>query len=437
MKRLIKSVLPLFLISGLVFAETAYQPTEENLKNREWFQDSKFGLFIHWGPYSVLEKGEWVLEKSKLSLEEYHNLAVSKFNPKAFDPFAWVTLAKDAGMKYITITSRHHDGFALWPTQQNDWNIKEASPCGVDLLKVLADECHRQDIKLFFYYSQLDWHHPDYFPLGSTGHYSGRIGKGDFNKYLDYMDAQLTELLTNYGPIAGIWFDGMWDKPTANWRLGQTYSLIHKLQPAALIGSNHHLPPFDGEDFQMFEKDFPGQCTQSFNSASTEVSSLPLEMCDTIGHAWGYNSQDAALKSSKDLIHYLIKAAGNNANFLLNVGPRPDGTIQSEFVERLQEVGIWLRKNGEAIYETRGGPIAPMTWGVTTQKGNKIYLHVINWEGKPLQIPNIGKVLRASVLSSKLPVTVSQEGEGLLLHLSENDLDEIDTIIELEMEVLY
>jgi len=277
----------MFLVPTLIVGEQSYQPTEQNLQSREWFRDSKFGLFIHWGPYSVLEKGEWVLEKSKMSLEDYEKQAVSKFNPTQFDPAAWVALAKDAGMKYITITSRHHDGFAMWATQQNDWNVVNASPYGSDILKLFADECHRQGIKLFLYYSQLDWHHSDYFPLGMTGHYSGRPMSGNFNNYLDYMDAQLTELLIGYGDIAGIWFDGMWDKPAADWRLKQTYSLIHQLQPAALVGSNHHMTPFDGEDFQMFEKDLPGQFTQGFNSESTAISSLPLETCETINNSWG------------------------------------------------------------------------------------------------------------------------------------------------------
>ncbi len=431
MRRLVGAVFSLFWVRALVFGEQPYQPVEQNLQSREWFRDSKFGLFIHWGPYSVLEKGEWVLEKSKLSLNDYETLAVSQFNPTQFDPAAWVALAKDAGMKYITITSRHHDGFAMWATGQNEWNVVDASPCGVDLLKLLADECHRQGIQIFFYYSQLDWHHPDYFPLGRTGHHSGRSLSGDFDKYLDYMDAQLTELLTGYGNIAGIWFDGMWDNPTADWRLAQTYSLIHRLQPAVLVGSNHHLAPFDGEDIQMFEKDLPGQCTQEFNSESTKVSSLPLETCETINHSWGYNNNDQNFKSAKDLIHCLVKAAGNNANLLLNVGPRPDGTIQLEFVERLRELGAWLRKNGPSIYETRGGPIEPTSWGVATQKGNQIYLHVLEWEKGPLWIPNIGPVVRANIWPNGPQVAMTQEGDGIALHLSTDDLDPIDTIIQL------
>src|SRR5690349_2190274 len=204
----------LLLLPTLFAAQTAqgiYQPSAENLKARQEFQDAKFGMFIHWGVYSVLGDGEWVFHNRKLTLQEYDKLP-SFFDPEKFDAKTWVALAKSAGMKYITITSRHHDGFAMFNSNISDWNIVKRTPYGKDPLKMLAEECHRQGIKLFFYYSQLDWHNPDYFPLGRTGHTAGRPPGGNWYKYLDYMDAQLTELLTNYGEIGGIWFDGMWDK---------------------------------------------------------------------------------------------------------------------------------------------------------------------------------------------------------------------------------
>ncbi len=259
-----------------------------------------------------------------------------------YDPAAWVAMAKAAGMKYITITSKHHDGFAMFDSKVSDYDVVERTPYGKDVLKMLADECKKQGIKLFFYHSQLDWHHPDYFPRGRTGLFAGRAEKGDFNRYLDYMDAQLKELLTGYGEVGGIWFDGWWDKPEADWRLGKTYKLIHDLQPQALVGSNHHRKPFPGEDFQMFEKDLPGRNTAGFNDKS-EIGALPFEMCDTINNSWGYNKNDGSYKSTKQIVQLLVKAAGYDANFLLNVGPRPDGTIQPEFVKRLAEVGDWLK----------------------------------------------------------------------------------------------
>src|SRR5436190_18916697 len=308
MKRLAPLVL-LAILSTNSLAQTKYVPTSENLKSREWFQDARFGLFIHWGVYSVLADGEWVMNNKQIPTKIYEKIP-NFFNPTQFDPKEWVQMVKDAGMKYITITSKHHDGFAMFDSKISDYTVVKKTPYGKDILKMLAEECQKQDIKLFFYHSQLDWHHPDYFPRGATGgSWTGREEKGDMNKYLDYMDGQLSELLTNYGPIGGIWFDGMWDKKNAEWRLDKTYSLIHKLQPAALVGSNHHLAPFDGEDFQMFEKDLPGNNTTGF-SGEQKIGDLPKETCETINNSWGFNLRDGSNKSRKELIQYLIKSAG-------------------------------------------------------------------------------------------------------------------------------
>ena len=200
---------------------------------RQWFRDAKFGMFIHWGVYSLLGQGEWVMQQRELPIGPYEWLATT-FNPVKFDARAWVSLAKGAGAKYITITSRHHDGFSMFATRATPYNIVDWTPFKRDPLKELADECQRQGLKLFFYYSQLDWHHPDYWPRGRTGQHTDRPESGDWARYLDFMDSQLTELLSGYGPIGGIWFDGMWDKPDAEWRLPRTYALIHRLQPAAL-----------------------------------------------------------------------------------------------------------------------------------------------------------------------------------------------------------
>ena len=427
--KLRKALVLCLLVCSAVTGQT-YQPSQANLTSREWFQNNKFGLFIHWGVYSVLANGEWVMENTKIPIAEYEKLP-AKFNPAQFDAAEWVSMAKNAGMKYITITSKHHDGFAMFATKQNGWNIVDATPYKKDPLKMLAEECRKQGLKLFFYYSQLDWHHPDYFPLGRTGKTAGRPASGDFNRYLDFMDAQLTELLTNYGDLGGIWFDGWWDKPEADWRLQKTYSLIHRLQPAALLGSNHHRKPFDGEDFQMFEKDLPGANTAGFNEKS-EIGTLPLETCETINGAWGYNQRDKRFKSTRDLIHYLVRAAGNNANFLLNVGPMPNGQIQPEFVSRLGEMGAWLKANGDSIYGTRGGPFKSRNWGVVTEKGNKIYVHVLDWRDELLALPRIPGIKSASLLKNGQAVKVQQMSAGTVLQLPVGQLDPVDTIVVLE-----
>ncbi len=412
-------------------AAQSYTPSPGNLQAREAFQNDKFGLFIHWGVYSVLGDGEWVMNNKKMTSAEYEKLP-PQFNPAQFNAAEWVSMAKNAGMKYITITSKHHDGFAMFATKQNKWNVVDATPWKKDPLKMLAEECRKQGIKLFFYHSHLDWHHADYFPRGRTGQASGRPENGDFNRYLDFMDAQLSELLTNYGDVAGIWFDGWWDKPDADWRLQKTYSLIHRLQPNALIGNNHHRKPVDGEDFQMFEKDLPGANTAGFNENSV-IGSLPLETCETINNAWGYSKTDKKVKSTRDLVQYLVRAAGSNANFLLNVGPMPDGRIQPEFQSRLAEMGQWTMTNGETIYGTRGGPFKPRRWGVTTEKGNTVYVHILDWQDELLALPKIANVKGARMFKGGAKVEVKEMDGGMVLRLPKGQMDPIDTIVVLDI----
>jgi alpha-L-fucosidase len=401
----------------------------ERAAARAWFRDAKFGLFIHWGVYSQLAQGEWVMENRGIPVETYEWLA-SAFNPVKFDAREWVALAKAAGVRYITITARHHDGFSMFATNATRYNLVDRTPFARDPMKELADECRKQDIKLFFYYSQLDWHHADYWPRGRTGRATGRPEAGEWNRYLDFMDGQLEELLTRYGSLGGIWFDGMWDKPDADWRLERTYALIHRLQPGALIVPNHHKAPLPGEDVQTFEQDLPGANTAGFNTR--EIGSLPLETSLTMNQSWGFNITDKKFKSTRELIGYLVRAAGNDANLLLNVGPRPDGTIQPEAVERLRAIGDWLRVYGSAVYGTRGGPVPPREWGVTTQRGDTVFVHVLGWPDRLLSLPVFGaSVVSASMLRSGERVDVVQSGGGVTLTLPPAAPDEPDRVIVL------
>ena len=319
----------------------------------------------------------------------------------------------------------------MFATRATRYNIVDWTPFARDPMKDLAAECQRQGIKLFFYYSQLDWHHPDYWPRGRTGHATGRPENGDWNRYLDFMDSQLTELLSNYGPIGGIWFDGMWDKPDADWRLERTYALIHRLQPSALIVPNHHKAPLPGEDVQTFEQDLPGANTAGFNTR--EIGSLPLETSLTMNQSWGFNITDHRFKSTAELIGYLVRAAGNDANLLLNVGPRPDGTIQPEAVERLRAIGEWLRVYGPSIYATRGGPIAPRAWGVTTRRGDSVFVHVLAWPDDVLSLPDVGvRVAGASMLRNGARVKFTQSASVLTLELPRAMPDETDRVVVLQ-----
>jgi alpha-L-fucosidase len=401
----------------------------ERLAAREWYRGAGFGMFVHWGVYSLLGQGEWVMQNRSIPIPTYEWLA-STFNPVKFDAHEWVSLAKAAGARYITITSRHHDGFAMFATKTNSYNIVDWTPFKRDPLKELAAECQRQGIKLFFYYSQLDWHHPDFYPRGGTGKASGRPESGDWDRYIAFMNAQLTELLTNYGPVGGIWFDGMWDKPDADWHLDSTYALIHRLQPAALIVPNHHRAPLAGEDVQTFEQDLPGANTAGFNTNT--IGSLPLETSLTMNNSWGFNITDHAWKSTRDIIGYLVRAAGSNANLLLNIGPRPDGTIQPEAAERLRAVGQWLQTFGTSIYRTRGGPVPPRPWGVTTRRGDTVFVHVLNWTDRVLALPDFGaRVLHAAMLGSNAPVAFTPTPAGVTLTLPFDSTATPDRIVVL------
>jgi alpha-L-fucosidase len=409
-------------------AQTRDSVPAERVAARRWFAAAKFGMFIHWGVYSQLGAGEWVMHNRKIAVKDYESLAAT-FDPTRFDARAWVALARRAGARYITITSRHHDGFSMFKTAQTPYNIVDWTPFQRDPLKELSDACQAAGIKLFFYYSQLDWHHPDYWPRGATAWDNGRPDSGDWSRYLTFMNAQLTELLTNYGPIGGIWFDGMWDKPDADWRLDTTYALIHRLQPAALIIPNHHQQPRPGEDVQTFEQDLPGANTAGFNT-NVVSADLPLETSLTMNDSWGFNITDKDFKSVRALVGYVVRAAGNGANLLLNIGPRPDGTISPEFVARLDSLGDWLAANGSAIYATRRGPVPPRAWGATTRRGDTVFVHVLDWPDPLLALPPLGGPVRsARLLRGGAAVRFQETGAGVTLELPPPGASEFDRVV--------
>jgi len=429
----IRVILLAALFPAALGAQSEYVPSVENVASRGWFQDAKFGMFIHWGISSVLMDGEWVMENRGIRIDEYERLATA-FNPTRFDPDEWVEIARAAGMRYLTLITKHHDGFALWDSQVSDWDVVDRTPFGRDVVKELAEACQRGGLRLFVYYSQLDWHHPDYFPLGSTGHNAGRSEGGNWDRYLDYMDAQLGELFSNYGPLGGVWFDGMWDRPGAEWRLNRTYSLIHRLQPGALIIPNHHQTPRPGEDVQTFEKDLPGANTAGWNAAAVSTD-IPLETSETIGESWGFRLTDRNYKSVSQLVRMLVNAAGRNANLLLNVGPLPDGTMHPEHVARLRGVGRWLEQFGASVYGTRGGPVAPRPWGVTTRRADTVYVHVLDWADPELSLPPLpGGVQTATDLATATRVVFRESANGVTLLLPPREPGTVDQVIVLSLQ---
>ncbi len=428
--RLLPVLLLLALLHALPLQAQQGNINPANRNSREAFRDMRFGLFIHWGVYSLLGDGEWVMHNKKIPYNVYSRLP-DAFYPHSFNAKAWVKMAKDAGMKYITITARHHDGFSMFSTHATDYSIM-FTPLHYDPLAELAQACKQQGIKLFFYYSLLDWGRADY-AFGSPI-VDGKPQQGDWDHYIAFMKAQLTELLTDYPDVAGIWFDGEWERPDVNWHFDEIYDLIHKLKPDALIGNNHHHAPRPGEDFQMFERDLPGENTAGFSANAKVSAALPLETCETMNGSWGFNIADQHFKTVRQVIQMLVNAAGRNANLLLNVGPMANGVIQPEFSDTLQLAGKWMAQYGKTIYGTRQGFLPPQTWGVSTAKGDHQYIHILQNPGvNPLFLPNIpGKIRSASIYGTQLPVKFRPSDKGVLLYLDGFGATNYDNIIDLD-----
>ena len=408
------------------------QVSPEGLK---WFQDAKFGMFIHWGLYSILARGEWVMHHEKIPVPEYERL-VPQFNPVKFNADEWVSIAGDAGQRYMVITSRHHDGFSMYDTALSDYKVTR-TPFRRDPLHELANACaKRGDIKLGFYSSLLDWHHPAYRFRDQSGL--------AWDDYLEFLHGQVRELCTQFGEIACLWFDGDWpnhllEDDTAYFAAGgsfeyeKLYDMIHTLQPDAIIHNNRHAEPLPGEDVQGFEQDLPGQNTAGFNT--TSIFSLPMEVCMTINDSWGVNDQDENHKSSQHLVRTLAKAASVGANYLLNVGPTALGEILPVHVERLGAVGQWLHVHGESIYGTRAGTIPAATHGssVSTRKGETHYVHILDYVSDCVMLRAVPSDLKKAVLmKAGSPLKMLQRGETMVLTIPPQQRDAADTVIRLE-----
>lgn len=384
MKKITILFLTLALVPLFTFAQATYTPSADNLAARKEFEEERFGIFIHWGIYSLFAQGEWYLNAG-INEEEYAKSAEA-FYPHRFNADEWAKAIKASGARYITFTSRHHDGFSMFHTGESAYNIVDGTPFGRDIAEELSKACERQGLNLHFYYSILDWRRNDY-PVGRTGLRTGRQLKPDYNSYFNFMKRQIGELLSGrYGDVKALWFDGYWDHEADSvpfdWRMEELYDYIHTLRPACLIGNNHHITPLKGEDFQMFERDLPGENTAGLSGQ--EVSALPLEMCQTMNGMWGYKVSDQNYKSGAELIRLLIRAAGKGSNLLLNIGPQPDGSLPETALERLKEIGAWMNVYGETIYGTQRGIIAETQHYTSTQNGKRLFLHVLDASSQTL-----------------------------------------------------
>ena len=389
-------------------------------------------MFIHWGLYSILAKQEWVMHTDRIPVEEYEKLA-PQFNPVKFNADEWVSIAADAGQKYMVVTSRHHDGFSLYDTALSAYKVTN-TPFNRDPIRELADAIARRgDIKLGFYSSVLDWHHPAYRFRQESG-----LAWSD---YVDFLHGQVRELCTDFGEIACVWFDGDWPHhhfdetdsyflPGGSFEYEKLYNMIHTLQPNAVILNNRHEQPLPGEDIQGFEQDLPGLNTAGFNTST--VYDFPLEVCMTINDHWGYSAGDSNTKSTRYLVHLLARSASVGANYLLNVGPTALGEIVPTHAARLRGVGEWLKTNGESIYGTRAGAIPPSPGVVSTRKGDTHYVHALDYLSDCVTLTSLPDTVKnARLLSNGAPVDLEQQGDRWLLSVPERQRDPLDTVIVL------
>ena len=415
----------------------------------KWFREARFGMFIHWGLYAQAAgsfngkqdggAGEWIMNDLQIPVSQYKSL-VPQFNPVKFDARAWVRTAKAAGMKYIVITSKHHEGFGMFPSTNTDWCIK-STPFGRDPLKELSVACQEEGIKLCFYYSIMDWHHPDYLPRKSWNDEANP--NADFERYVAYMKDQLKELLTNYGPIGILWFDGNWENSWNYDRGVDLYKYIRSIQPDLIVNNRV------GQDRKGISGTTSGQ--DRIGDYGTPEQTIPAngfgpgvdwETCMTMNDTWGYKKLDQNWKSTDTLIHNLVDIASKGGNYLLNVGPTGEGLIPDASVQRLKEIGQWMDVNGEAIYDTTASPFArQLPWGRCTQKiedGNTtLYLHVFDWpaDGK-LFVPGLMTKPKSAFLlvNSSTSLKTEKSEDGTIILLPSTAPDKISSTIVLKFK---
>jgi len=418
--------------------------TDERMK---WWRNARFGMFIHWGLYAVPAgewkgeytkgAGEWIMNDMHIPADEYEQIA-KDFNPVKFDANAWVSLAKNAGMKYIVITSKHHEGFCLWDSKVSEYDVMDATPFKRDILKEMSEACRREGIRLCFYHSIMDWHHPDAQRLFSPK-YDTKKTNPNFKRYVtDYLKPQLKELLTGYGPIGVLWFDGEWIR---DWtpKLGQdTYNYVRSLQLDVIV--NNRVGNYRKGMGGLNKK---GKSAGDFGTPEQEVPANGLpgvdwETCMTMNDTWGYKANDDHWKSDKKLIQYLVDITSKGGNFLLNVGPTSEGLIPQASVERLTAMGEWMKVNGESIYGTTAGPLSAVPWGRCTAKSGRLYLHIFDWPASgTLEVPGLrNKVKKAYLLADRKQtgLTVSRTGGvNIVINLPEKPIDPIDTVVVLKI----
>ncbi len=418
-------------------------------KRTAWWKEARFGMFIHWGVYAVpadatMKDGkgrgvaEWYFNNKQAQMKDYEKFA-SQFNPVKFNAKLWVKTAKDAGMKYIVITSKHHDGFDMYGTKLNsNWNIVSGTPYHHDPIKDLADECKKQGVKLCFYHSIMDWHHDDYTPRRAWETETRPTKGANYDRYVDYLKGQLKELVTNYGPIGVLWFDGEWESTWNHERGVDLYKYVRSLQPSILV-NNRVDKGRQGMQGMNSGKEFVGD----FGTPEQEIPPQGFpdgrlwESCMTMNDTWGYARNDTNWKSSETLIHNLVDIASKGGNYLLNVGPTELGEFPQAINERLMVMGNWMKVNGESVHGTTAGPFKKLPFnGRATVKGNTLYLHVFQWPAAGLRIDGLKTTIlsaRALNTKEKLSVTAASAQPGTSYISKPSATDQYATVIALKL----
>lgn len=419
---------------------------EQKFNRTNWFTEDRFGMFIHWGIYSIPARGEWVMSNEKISVEEYKKY-FEQFNPTNYNPREWARAAKKAGMKYAVMTAKHHDGFCLFDSKLTDYKATNTK-AGRDLIKEYVEAFREEGLKVGLYYSLLDWHHPDFpayghwpHPMSANEEY--RDKQHNWENYINYFHGQVKELLTNYGKIDIMWFDFSFDIFTGEkWGATSLVKMMRSIQPDIII-DNRLGGNLKAKNPEIYSGDFdsPEQIMPPKGIVNEEGSPVPWELCITLNNSWGYNSTDKSFKSPKLLIRTLVECVSKNGNLLLNVGPNALGEIPKESLEVLNEIGKWMSKNSDSIYCCSEAPMERPDWGRYTQKGKLIYAHIMERGIGPINLKGLeGKLKRATLLADRSEMSLARPwntynypDDAFINFPTFNLPDDNDTVIELEL----